>query len=192
MPKNAIDYSKCLMYKICCLDTSITDIYVGMTTNYNKRKASHKTVCCNDKASHYNYYIYQFIRENGGWSNWIIIIIEQYPCDNNLEARKREHELIVNLGASLNKIVGVVGSKKDDDYRQKGYQRELELNPNHNKERYQRQLELHPNYCKEHYQKYKSQKMICECGKEITIASKSRHLKTKYHLDNYNPTIIEP
>lgn len=221
MPKNAIDYSKCLIYKICCLDTSITDIYVGMTTNYNKRKGQHKNECCNDKASHYNYYIYQFIRENGGWSNWEMIIIEQYPCSNNLEARKREYELIVSLGATLNKKIGVVGSLKDNDYSQKFYHRQLDLHPNHNqdkykralelnpnhnqkyykrqlelhpklgKKRYQRALELNPNLNKERYQKYESKKIVCECGKEITIGYKSTHLKTKYHLDNCNPTIIE-
>lgn len=174
MPKNAIDYSKCLMYKICCLDPSISDIYVGMTTNYDKRKGLHKDNCCNKKSINYNFYIYQFIREHGGWTNWNMIIIEQYPCSSNLEARKREYELIISLGATLNKKVGIIGSRQDDDYYKKHYQRQLELYPNHNKE---------------HYQKYKEkifQKEMCSCGKEYTICHKSRHLKTKFHLKNIN------
>jgi hypothetical protein len=38
MPKTIIDYSKCVMYKIVCNDLEITDIYVGHTTNFTRRK----------------------------------------------------------------------------------------------------------------------------------------------------------
>ena len=47
MPKDLIDYSKTVIYKICCLDKSIQDLYIGHTTNFTKRKYQHK-VCCND------------------------------------------------------------------------------------------------------------------------------------------------
>ena len=47
MPKTIIDYSKCIMYKIVCNDLEITDIYVGSTTAFTKRKCGHKTSCNN-------------------------------------------------------------------------------------------------------------------------------------------------
>jgi len=34
MPKENIDYSNTIIYKICCSDFSITDLYVGHTTNF--------------------------------------------------------------------------------------------------------------------------------------------------------------
>ena len=51
MPKNQIDYSKVYIYKICCKDISINDIYVGHTTNFEQRKNSDGAFNCN----HNNY-----------------------------------------------------------------------------------------------------------------------------------------
>ena len=47
MPKKDIDYSKTIIYKIVCNDLNITDVYVGHTTNFIKRKARHKYDCNN-------------------------------------------------------------------------------------------------------------------------------------------------
>ena len=41
MPRVEIDYSNTIIYKISCKDTSITDIYVGHTTNFIQRKHTH-------------------------------------------------------------------------------------------------------------------------------------------------------
>ena len=38
MPTKAINYQKTQIYKLCCLDPLITNIYVSHTTNWNKRK----------------------------------------------------------------------------------------------------------------------------------------------------------
>jgi len=42
MPRTPIDYSKSIIYKICCNDINIIDIYIGSTTNFITRKAEHK------------------------------------------------------------------------------------------------------------------------------------------------------
>ena len=75
MPKNEIDYSNTIIYKITCKDTNITDVYVGHTTNFVQRKHAHKQNCINDKASNYKYKLYEVIRDNGGWNNWKMEII---------------------------------------------------------------------------------------------------------------------
>ena len=67
MPKDNIDYSNTIIYKIYCNDSSLTDIYVGHTTNFIKRKYQHK-VLCNKKSK---LKIYDIIQKNGGWNNWI-------------------------------------------------------------------------------------------------------------------------
>ena len=73
MPKTNRDYSKIVIYKIVCNDLNITDCYVGHTTEFTKRKWSHKGDCNNDKSKSYNSLIYTFIRNNGGWNNWTML-----------------------------------------------------------------------------------------------------------------------
>jgi hypothetical protein len=102
MPKKAMDYSKNLIYKIVSNDLDVKDLYVGHTTNFKQRKAKHKSDCNNESSEKYNYKIYQFIRNNGGWSNWSMVLIENYPCDNELEAIARERYWYELLNGNLN------------------------------------------------------------------------------------------
>jgi hypothetical protein len=102
MPRLPIDYSKTIMYKLCCLDQSINDIYVGHTTDFKNRKRGHKECCCNKNSKHSDCYVYQFIRQHGGWENWQMIQIEEYPCKNNREAHARETFWMKELKSTLN------------------------------------------------------------------------------------------
>lgn len=99
MPKNNIDYSNTIIYKICCNDETIKDVYVGHTTNFIKRKHCHKTACYNLKNI---VKIYKVIRENGGWNNWSMIEIAKYNCKDATEARIKEYEHYISLNATLN------------------------------------------------------------------------------------------
>ena len=80
MTKTPINYSKSSIYKIVCKDANIKDCYVGSTTNLTKRKYLHKSVCNNVNDKAYNCYLYQYIRENGGFHNWDFIEIEKFDC----------------------------------------------------------------------------------------------------------------
>jgi len=101
MPNKEADYSKTVIYKICCKDESIKDIYVGHTTNFFYRKIQHKT-CCNNKFN--NCKIYNFINENGGWNNWEMIELETVNCKDLSEARQKENEYYNLLNPTLNTI----------------------------------------------------------------------------------------
>lgn len=103
MPKKQIDYSQMIFYKIYCKDTNVTDLYVGRTTDFIRRKYAHKRDCkCVKKSKNINCHLYNFINENGGWDNWIIEIIEQIPCEDVLEADSKEQYFINTLEATLN------------------------------------------------------------------------------------------
>ena len=102
MPKKDIDYSKCVIYKIVCNDLSITDIYVGSTTDFIKRKYTHKRNCINEDSVQYNLNIYKCMRGNGGWENWAMYEIEKFPCNDSNEARARERYWYEELKANLN------------------------------------------------------------------------------------------
>ena len=101
MPKNVVDYSKTIIYKIVCKDLLVTDCYVGHTTDFRKRKWNHKSNSNNGNFS-FNFKIYQCIRDNGGWNNWDMIEIENYPCKDGNKARARERFWYEELKANLN------------------------------------------------------------------------------------------
>jgi len=102
MPKTVMDYQKTIIYQFKCNDDTITDIYVGHTTNYLKRRQGHKNDCNNPNGKRYNYKIYKTIRENGGWDNWKMLEICKYPCLDKREAEKKEEEVRMELKAKLN------------------------------------------------------------------------------------------
>lgn len=102
MPRTKTDYSKTVIYVIKCKDDNITEEYIGSTTHFIERKCHHKGACNNEKNKDYNLKIYKFIRENGGWKNWIMLEVEKYPCQDKNEAHKREEEIRIDRKAKLN------------------------------------------------------------------------------------------
>jgi hypothetical protein len=168
MPKIAIDYSHTLMYKICCKDPTITDIYVGHTTNKTQRKKDHKSRCENEKSRHYDTYLYQFIRNNGGWNNWEFIVLEEISCENVHQAKLRERYWLETLGASLNKQVP---SRTKQEYNEQHREQIKEYH-----KQYQEQN-------KEIIQENRNKKIICECGVEYNKSNQARHHKSKNHLE---------
>ena len=96
------NYSNSIIYKLCCKDTDITDIYVGSTTNFRGRKNNHKTNCQNEKRKNYNRKVYKFIREHGDFENWEMIMIEEFSCSTKLELHKKEREYFELLKPNLN------------------------------------------------------------------------------------------
>ena len=104
MPKTHMDYSKTNIYKIVCNDLNVNGCYVGHTINMTKRKWNHKSNCNNEKSKDHNLKIYKIIRENGGWDNWNMVLVEKFPCIDKYEACKREREVYEELGAKLNMV----------------------------------------------------------------------------------------
>ena len=98
MPKTAIDWTKTCIYKIYCNDNTITDCYIGRTTDFIRRKYSHMILCKKNK----DLPVYSFINEHGGWNNWSIEIIEHFPCLDSIEAGNREKYWINFTEATLN------------------------------------------------------------------------------------------
>jgi hypothetical protein len=101
MPK-PVDYSNTIIYKITCKDPNIHDVYVGHTTNFVRRKYDHKHTCTNTTSDSYNCKLYEVIRNNGGWDNWKMEIVDLFNCKDLYGARKKEHKYFVSLKATLN------------------------------------------------------------------------------------------
>ena len=105
MPRKVSDYSRSTIYKLCCNDSAVSDVYVGSTTNFSKRKHSHKYSCNTTSSKKHNLYVYQFIRANGGWDAWDMVQIEAYNATTKRDLEARERHWLEKLGATLNKKV---------------------------------------------------------------------------------------
>jgi hypothetical protein len=104
MPKTLIDYSNTIIYKITCKDPAVTDVYVGHTTNFVQRKHAHKQSCISAKSANHKCKLYEVMRNNGGWDNWQMEIINFFKCHDHYEARQKEQEYFISLHATLNSI----------------------------------------------------------------------------------------
>ena len=193
MPRQPIDYSKTIIYKIVCKDLSKTDVYVGHTTDFRTRKSKHKSNCYNEKSKDYNFKVYQYIRENNGWENFDMIEIEKYiECKDANEARKRERYWYEELNAKLNSICPIRTKKEwieehKDYMKEKGkeYREEnKEQIKEKNKEYYENNKEQLKEKVKECRNKLRNIEYTCNCGWTGNCESKFHHLSlSKQHKE---------
>ena len=168
MPKTPL-YCNSVIYKLCCKDPSIEDIYVGSTTNFTNRKRGHKTHCNNENDKDYNVYVYKFIRDNCGWNNWDMIKIKDYPTDSKRNLEMEERRIIEELKPTLNKKF-TTRTKKE--YYQK------------NKEKLKEKTKIYSQQNKEKILKNQKEKITCPiCGSIVRKDGIKRHQRGKKCLD---------
>jgi hypothetical protein len=102
MPKKPSDYSKCVIYKLVSYDTTLIDCYVGHTTNFKERKRNHKNAYFNENHPNHFCPVYGFMKEHGGWENFVMLQMEEFPCETKREAELREEFWRKELNATLN------------------------------------------------------------------------------------------
>ena len=185
MPRLPMDYSKTIIYHFVCNDKSITDTYVGHTTNFIKRKNSHKNSCYNENGRDYNIKIYQNIRTNGNWENWKMTPLEEFSCENKIQACIKEQEWIDKLQSKMN-------SQKAFQSRENLLEQKREYTKNYRienadkiKEYIINNVDKKSEYDKQNYIKNADElkkKFVCECGGKYTKQHKSIHIKTNKHL----------
>jgi len=163
----------------CHYDDSL--IYVGSTIDtLAKRIGGHKT-----KSIKATYPLYQTI--NNDWDNWYIELYENFPCDNKEQLRKREGEVIREIG-NLNKQIA---SRNKKDYYNENKERHYEnvkiWNQN-NKDKKQEHSKKYRENNKEKIKEKAREKIKCDiCGSEIRRDSLGQHKKSlkciKYNLN---------
>lgn len=160
------NYSKTQIYKIVCNDSNITNFYIGSTTNWTRRKQSHKNSYYDINNKGYHLKIYEIMRANGGFENFNMILVEDYPCENKRKAEQREQYWKDLLKSDMNKINAYVTEEQKKEYR-KEYNKEYRIK------------------YKEHKKEYNKRKFICDCCNiELCLRHKSKHEKTIKHLNN--------
>ena len=78
------------------------NVYIGSCCNFIRRKCEHKSVCNNPNIRNYDLKLYKSIRENGGWEEWIMMKLHDYPCNNKYELNKEERRVIDEYKSKLN------------------------------------------------------------------------------------------
>ena len=141
-----VNYGNSMIYKLCCKDTNITDIYIGSTTNFYRRKSQHKSNSNNINCNCYNNYKYQFIRDNGGFENWDMVLVENISCSSKIELLKIERDYIDNLKPILNSVKSYTSIEEKKEYSKE-----------YSKEYYHDNTEHKKEYSKEYNKKNKDQ-----------------------------------
>ena len=196
MPLKSIDYSKTCFYKIVSKDVNIKEIYVGHTTDFTRRRRGHKTVCSNPNAKNYNMNVYRFIREHGGWECFDMILLEQRPCLDALDAKRIERDYIEQLSASLNNSIPSrtreewVEDNKDhlQEYKHQWHIENNDAIKSKKKEYYQDKKDEIKEKTKAYYnnnrdaaREFYNEKKVCCCGGTYTVANKARHERSSKH-----------
>ena len=215
MPKTPMDYSNCCIYKIEHIENDNL-VYVGHTTNFNKRKAHHKSDCSNEKSRHYTLKVYQMIRENGGFEMFKMIEVEKYPCNDKREAERRENEVMKQLKANMNSYRAFLTQEEKisvhKEYNKKYWEENKGRFSGCKKEYSKQYYDINKeNICekgkqyrvdnneqiKEREKTYREtrkdirkekmkEKTTCECGCEITKINSKRHQSSKSHFELMN------
>ena len=165
MPKNVIDYQKSIIYKIQHIE-KLELLYVGSTTNFIKRKQHHKERCNNESNNKYNLLIYRMIRDNGGWDYFKMTIIKEFPCNSKTELLIEEDKLMLELKSNMNKLRAYRNKEEKKEY----YRQYTEDYRKNNKEK-----------VKEYKKERGKIKFNCECGSNICLEHKARHIKSIKH-----------
>jgi len=184
-----VNYSEAKIYKIVCKDINVKEIYIGSTCNeLKKRKNQHKTRCNNSNDKKYNLNVYQYIRKNGGWQNFDMIIIEKFECNDKLELHARERYWLENLGATLNSYIPTRSNKeyrennKQEIHEKKKeyYEKNKKKINEKNKERYEKNKQ---EINKERNEKAKLDRIKCKlCDKEMRRDCLNKHNKNIHNI----------
>jgi len=200
-------YQNSIIYKIKHNeDYDDTNIYVGSTTNFKNRKNNHNRRCNNEKDKKYNLPVYKYIRDNGGWNEWVMIPIEEYPCNSKKELEVKERYHIDLLRPTLNKNIPtrtvkeyieankeIIAEKAKKQYKankeqilekcKKQYEVNKEQILEKCKKKYETNKEQILEKCKKYYEDNKE--IINEKSKEKVICDHCGCESTKSHLKRH-------
>ena len=178
MPLKPIDYSKGIQYKIVCNNPAITDCYNGSCISLKDRKRRHKESYTNPNDKGYDLKVYRFIRENGGWDNWVFIQLEESPCKSKQELLARERHWFDLLKPTMNTYSPTFNAEKNKKRYDEYNAEYAATHREENKKRYAEYRAAH----KDAISARKKELITCECGCTIRKYELSKHQRTQKHL----------
>ena len=147
------------IYSIQCKDKEVKEFYIGSTKTYCFRYRHHKSNCINKNSKNYTGPLYQFIRQNGGWDNWDMIVEVKTNdlCKEERLELEQYYMYLLKPNLNSNNIIGY-----DKEKEKKTYQEYYQKN-------------------KEKIAKRKNVKGNCpQCNLEMLARSIPRHIKKQH------------
>jgi hypothetical protein len=97
------EFNFCI-YKIISKIENDINIYIGSTNNFERRKEQHEKAVDNKNSIQYWSLLYRYIRNNGGWDNFIMEKILECNVSDRVSGLILETEYIINYKATLNTV----------------------------------------------------------------------------------------
>jgi len=184
-----------IIYSIVC-KTNPELVYIGSTQEYDRRKAHHQFSCQENPKK-----VYELIRSNGGWDNFVMTPIKHFECDTRQQACIEEDKYIVEMKATMNTVRAVMCPERVKKYKKEYREKNIEHRHADAKRYYQEHkeerkayresiAEEQKEYKKKWYQENKEERLkknqeeyTCACGKVGKLTNKARHEKSQFHLD---------
>ena len=167
------DYSKAVIYSISCKDKNVLEFYIGSTHDEIQRERHHKGYCNNENSEKYNYKVYNYIRDNGGWENWIFKVIQEFPCENKIELVIREQYHYDLLKPALNTKSPYIPEEERKEHK-------AIYDAKYREDNIEEISKYRAKYKKDNREKI-NKKHICICGIEYTHHHRARHFDTNRH-----------
>jgi len=155
LEENKKDYSRAVVYKIVCKDTCVSFVYVGSTSNFKMRLAHHKSDYFNIRSPRYNLALYKFMRANGDWTNFEMIIVEEFPCGSKRELEQREQHWKVECGDNMGLKKAHTTKEQIKEEAHKNYIDNREARLKKAKEYYEQNKELKRKYYEDNKERIK-------------------------------------
>ena len=184
-------YKNAKVYKI--LNHIDDDVYVGSTCQpLSKRMAQHRQDAVR---SLYSKRIVYEKMTRMGFDHFYIELVEECPCDNKEQLRKKEGQYIRDIATLNNNVAGRSKSEYKHDNKDRISVQNKEYAKAHRehkttlqKERREENIELYKQSNKSDYEKHREQRLSymktkhdCECGGHYMTVHKIRHMKSNKH-----------
>jgi hypothetical protein len=145
-----------IIYEI--FNESLNFRYIGSTGNFSSRKSTHKTHC----KKQLKLKLYETINENGGWDNFTMRPIEEFVCENKLEARMRERYWCELYNPNLNMRKAYLSGEERENYYDENKERIQQYHKEYyedNKDRYKQYYEDNKDRVKQYYQENREKRL---------------------------------
>ena len=145
------DFSQSTIYHIRTIETKVV-VYVGSSTNFKQRCASHKSRCKNSSTLT----IYNYMRDNGGFDLFEIIPVIFLKLNDAVELRIEEQKEMDKYTDKLNVIKAYISDQdrivRDKENGKKYYEENREKLIEKTREYYESNKDKVCNYQKEYYE----------------------------------------
>ena len=166
-------------------NNSNDEIYIGSTSSdLCKRMVKHRSMA---KQEPLKTPLHTYMNEHG-INNFYIELVEEYTCENIEQLRKREGEIIREIGSLNHRIAGQTKQEYNKEYTQQNRDRinqqrneRRRANPEKTREEYKKYGALYRERHPEKIKAWHTTKVDCQCGKKYTLSHKAEHFRSNTH-----------